>query len=70
MEAAGLISRRVDPHDNRFTLVSLTKAGQQTLEESSPLLLTGELEISLVALGLVLKEILSNEVLRRQQGQR
>jgi DNA-binding MarR family transcriptional regulator len=37
MEAAGLISRRVDPHDNRFTLVSLTKAGQQTLEEMGTL---------------------------------
>ncbi|MBE3560627.1 MAG: MarR family transcriptional regulator [Ktedonobacteraceae bacterium] len=33
MEAAGLITRRVDPHDNRFTLVSLASAGKLTLEE-------------------------------------
>src|SRR5207253_4045122 len=33
MEAAGLITRRVDPRDNRFTLVTLAPAGQQTLEE-------------------------------------
>jgi DNA-binding MarR family transcriptional regulator len=33
MEAAGLISRRVDPEDNRFTLVKLTPAGQQMLQE-------------------------------------
>ena len=28
MEAAGLLTRRRDPHDNRFTLVTLTPAGQ------------------------------------------
>jgi DNA-binding MarR family transcriptional regulator len=33
MEASGLISRRVDPLDNRFTLVSLTSAGQQVFKE-------------------------------------
>lgn len=33
MEAAGLIIRRVDPRDNRFTLVSLAPAGQQVLSE-------------------------------------
>jgi len=33
MEAAGLITRRVDPRDNRFTLVSLAPAGQQVLSE-------------------------------------
>ena len=37
MEAAGLIARRVDPHDNRFTLVSLAPAGQQTLEHMGTL---------------------------------
>ncbi len=33
MEAAGLITRRVDPKDNRFTLVALAPAGQQALQE-------------------------------------
>ncbi len=33
MEASGLLSRRVDPHDNRFTLVSLTPTGQQVFQE-------------------------------------
>lgn len=27
-EAEGVLSRRIDPHDNRYTLVSLTEAGQ------------------------------------------
>lgn len=33
MEAAGLLSRRVDPGDNRFTLVTLTPTGQQVFQE-------------------------------------
>jgi DNA-binding MarR family transcriptional regulator len=37
MEAGGLIVRRVDPRDNRFTLVSLAPAGRRTLKEMSVL---------------------------------
>ena len=33
MEADGLITRRVDPKDNRFTLVNLAPAGQAALLE-------------------------------------
>jgi len=33
MEAAGLITRRVDPKDNRFMLVALAPAGRQFMEE-------------------------------------
>jgi DNA-binding MarR family transcriptional regulator len=33
MEADGLITRRVDPKDNRFTLVNLASAGQEALQE-------------------------------------
>lgn len=33
MEASGLLSRRVDPRDNRFTLVTLTPAGQQVFRQ-------------------------------------
>lgn len=33
MEASGLLSRRVDPRDNRFTLVTLTSAGQQLFQQ-------------------------------------
>ncbi|GCE08544.1 MarR family winged helix-turn-helix transcriptional regulator [Dictyobacter aurantiacus] len=29
MEGSGLLTRRSDPHDNRFTLVTLTPAGEQ-----------------------------------------
>jgi DNA-binding MarR family transcriptional regulator len=29
LEAEGLVLRRADPHDNRFTLVALTEAGRQ-----------------------------------------
>jgi DNA-binding MarR family transcriptional regulator len=29
IEEEGLVLRRADPHDNRFTLVALTEAGQQ-----------------------------------------
>lgn len=32
MEAEGLLQRRADPKDNRFTLVVLTAAGRATLE--------------------------------------
>lgn len=31
MEASGLITRRVDPKDNRFTLVTLTSAGREVI---------------------------------------
>ncbi len=33
MEASGLLSRRVDPRDNRFTLVSLTPTGRQVFQD-------------------------------------
>lgn len=33
MEASGLLCRRVDPLDNRFTLVMLTPAGQEVFEQ-------------------------------------
>lgn len=33
MEASGLITRRVDPKDNRFTLVKLAPAGLEVLEK-------------------------------------
>ncbi len=33
MEASGLLSRRVDPRDNRFTLVTLTPTGQQVFQK-------------------------------------
>ncbi len=33
MEAAGLITRRVDPKDNRLTLVTLAPAGHPVLQE-------------------------------------
>ncbi len=33
MEASGLLSRRVDPRDNRFMLVTLTPTGQQVFQE-------------------------------------
>jgi DNA-binding MarR family transcriptional regulator len=37
MEATGLVTRRADPKDNRFTLVRLAPAGRQLLEEMSVL---------------------------------
>jgi DNA-binding MarR family transcriptional regulator len=37
MEAAGLIARRVDPQDNRLTLVSLTPEGQRLITEGMQL---------------------------------
>jgi DNA-binding MarR family transcriptional regulator len=30
-ESEGLLTRRIDPHDNRFMLVTLTPSGQQTV---------------------------------------
>lgn len=33
MEASGLLSRRVDRQDNRFTLVTLTSAGQEVFQQ-------------------------------------
>lgn len=32
-EAAGMLSRRLDPQDNRYTLVSVTALGRQTVSE-------------------------------------
>ncbi len=46
MEASGLLSRRVDPHDNRFTLVTLTSTGQQIFQEM--MVFSRELEVRLV----------------------
>ncbi len=37
MEKSGLISRRVDPNDNRFMLVALTPAGHALLEKMKSL---------------------------------
>lgn len=37
MEAAGLISRRVDPKDNRFTLVTLSPAGHRIIQKAESL---------------------------------
>jgi len=67
MEAAGLISRRVDLRDNRFTLVTLTPAGQQTLEEMETLgdafesqLLEGVSKEDLVSMVRAMKQIQNN----------
>lgn len=46
MEASGLLSRRVDPHDNRFTLVTLTPTGQQVFQHM--MVLSREFESQLV----------------------
>ncbi|HEX7735104.1 MAG TPA: MarR family transcriptional regulator [Ktedonobacteraceae bacterium] len=46
MEASGLLSRRVDPRDNRFTLVTLTPAGQQLFQQM--MLFSREFEAQLV----------------------
>ena len=46
METAGLVTRRVDPRDNRFTLVTLTPAGRRLLDELSTR--TAELEVRLL----------------------
>ncbi|MDB5075064.1 MAG: hypothetical protein JWO42_1243 [Chloroflexi bacterium] len=37
MEAEGLVVRRVDPADNRFTLVALTEKGQATVDTIRPM---------------------------------
>lgn len=37
MEATGLITRRVDPQDNRFTLVSLAPEGRCVIQEAREL---------------------------------
>ncbi len=67
MEAAGLISRRVDSRDNRFTLVTLTPTGQQTLEEMGTLgdafeaqLLEGVSKEDLVSMVRAMKQIQNN----------
>lgn len=46
MEASGLLSRRVDPQDNRFTLVTLTPTGQQVFQQM--MLFSREFETRLV----------------------
>jgi len=46
MEASGLLSRRVDPQDNRFTLVTLTPTGQQVFQQM--MLFSREFEARLV----------------------
>ena len=35
LEAEGLLSRRADPADNRFTLVTLTPEGKERLREAA-----------------------------------
>ena len=35
MEGSGLLTRRSDPHDNRFTLVVLTQAGEHIAQQMS-----------------------------------
>jgi DNA-binding MarR family transcriptional regulator len=37
MEAEGLVVRRVDPVDNRFTLVALTEKGRATVDAIRPM---------------------------------
>jgi DNA-binding MarR family transcriptional regulator len=37
METSGLVTRRADPKDNRFTLVSLTPKGREELEKMESL---------------------------------
>jgi DNA-binding MarR family transcriptional regulator len=46
MEASGLLSRRVDPQDNRFTLVTLTPTGQEVFQQM--MLFSREFEARLV----------------------
>jgi len=56
MEAEGLIVRRADPKDNRFTLVSLGPAGQAELEKMQTL---GDQFQSILLKGLSDREIQS-----------
>lgn len=37
MECEGLVARHMDPDDNRLTIVALTDAGRQRVEETLPL---------------------------------
>src|SRR5262249_40871431 len=67
MEADGLLTRRVDPRDNRFTLVSLAPAGQAILEKMDRLgesfeaeLLDGLSKDELASLVPMLKHIQAN----------
>ncbi len=67
MEAAGLISRRVDPKDNRFTLVTLAPAGHQIFkhaeslgEEFSARLLEGVSEQEQVDMIRIMKRMQAN----------
>lgn len=46
MEVSGLLSRRVDPIDNRYTLVTLTPTGQQVFQHM--MVLSREFESQLV----------------------
>jgi DNA-binding MarR family transcriptional regulator len=67
METGGLVSRRVDPKDNRYTLVSLTQKGKLELgkagsirEESETQLLDGLTEKDKVVMVRALKRIQEN----------
>jgi DNA-binding MarR family transcriptional regulator len=74
MEAAGLITRRVDPHDNRFTLITLAPPGQQTIEKLGNLgdaleaqLLEGLSKEELATMVRVMKQIQNNLSQRLEQ---
>jgi DNA-binding MarR family transcriptional regulator len=54
MEACNLVTRRTDPHDNRFTLVTLAPAGQQIAQRMKDF--THALEAQLIE-GLSVEEI-------------
>jgi DNA-binding MarR family transcriptional regulator len=56
MEASGLLTRRSDPRDNRFTLVTLTAAGQHLSQQM--MAFTHSLETQLVE-GLSGEEVMS-----------
>lgn len=67
MESTGLISRRTDPKDNRYTLVSLTPAGKRLLGEMKTLrrayesqLLQGLSDDEIRTSSRVMKRILEN----------
>ena len=54
MEACNLVTRRTDPHDNRFTLVTLAPAGQQMVQRMKDF--THTLEAQLIE-GLSVEEV-------------
>jgi len=74
MEAAGLITRRVDPKDNRLTLVMLAPAGHPVLQEMERLgeefqirLLEGLSEAERACLARAMKHIQDNLSRRLEQ---